>query len=410
MIRTSEAVWIVDYCRSPFSKAHPFKKEVDAYAELSAQDILAQLINHSLEKASYPSSSINELFVGCAFPVKEQWSFGARYPVMLSQLPYSCASKQVEQQCASGMAAVIEGAQAVLNGGADTVFCGGYEHMSHIPMGPTLFNEGVLTVPDSALVHKAHPDTQMDVAMNMGLTAEALAIEFDISREDMDHYSYRSNQRAAKAQRDGLFADTIVPIHDNNGVPLLDSDVNIRAESTVEKLQTLRPAFSEGGRVTAGNSSPLTSGAALLTLMSDQACKDHDVDPVMKVVTACSVGVDPERMGYGVISAIEKLLTIAKLDTDSIDLWEINEAFAVVPLMAIKHFSLDENCVNIYGGAIAIGHPLGASGTRIIGQLAQMLMTMDKQYGVAALCVGGGQGVAMLLENTRVNLKELHDL
>ena len=400
MIRTSEAVWVVDYCRSAFSKAHPFKKEVDAYADISAQDMLAQLINHTLNKAPYPDSSVDELLVGCAFPVKEQWSFGARYPVMLSQLPYSCASKQVEQQCASGMAAVIEGAQAVLNGGADTVLCGGYEHMSHIPMGPTLFNEGVLTVPESDLIHKAHPDTQMDVAMNMGLTAEAVAVAFDISRDDMDHYAVRSHQRAAQARSEGVFTDSIVSIHDHNGVLLLESDVNIRAESTIEKLQTLRPAFSEEGRVTAGNSSPLTSGAALLTLMSDQACKDHGVDPVVKVVTACSVGVDPEQMGYGVIPAIEKLLRIAELDTESVDLWEVNEAFAVVPLMAIKHFELDDSCVNVYGGAIAIGHPLGASGTRIIGQLAQMMVSMDKHYGVAALCVGGGQGVAMLLENT----------
>ena len=401
MIRTSGSVWVVDYCRSAFSKAHPFKAEVDAYSSISAQDILAQLINHSLDRASNPNSAVDELVVGCAFPVKEQWSFGARYPVMLSQLPYSCASKQIEQQCASGMAAVIEGAQAVLNGGAGTVFCGGYEHMSHIPMGPTLFNEGVLTVPDTASVHKTHPDTQMDVAMNMGLTAEAVAVEFDISRAEMDQYAYRSHQRAAKAQNDGLLADSIVPIYGEGGALLLDSDVNIRAESTVEKLQTLRPAFSEDGRVTAGNSSPLTSGAALLTLMSDQACQDHGMEPVVKVVTACSVGVDPERMGYGVIPAIEKLLKIADLDKGNVDLWEINEAFAVVPLMAIKHFSLDENTVNVYGGAIAVGHPLGASGTRLVGQLADMLIRMEKRYGVAALCVGGGQGVAVLLENTR---------
>lgn len=408
MIRTSDSVWIVDYYRSAFSKAHPFKKEVDAYADISAQDILAQLINHTLDNGSYPSSSISELFIGCAFPVKEQWSFGARYPVMLSRLPYSCASRQVEQQCASGMAAVIEGTQAVMAGGSDTVFCGGYEHMSRIPMGPKLFDEGVLTVPEGSSVHKAHPDTTMDIAMNMGLTAEAVAVEFDISREEMDRYAYRSHQRAAQAQSEGLFADSIVPIFNNSGEPLLDSDVNIRAQSSIEKLQSLRPAFSDEGRVTAGNSSPLTSGAALLTLMSDQACRDHNLDPVVRILTACSVGVDPERMGYGVIPAIEKLLAIAKLDKHQVDLWEINEAFAVVPLIAIKHFVLDEHCVNVHGGAIAIGHPLGASGTRIVGQLSQLLTTMDKQYGVAALCVGGGQGVAMLLENTRASTPLAH--
>lgn len=401
MIRTSEDVWIVDFCRSAFSKAHPYKKEIDAYAELPAQDILAQLINHTLDNVPYESPSVSDLFVGCAFPVKEQWSFGARYPVMLSRLPYSCASRQVEQQCASGMAAVIEGAQAVLNGGSDTVFCGGYEHMSHIPMGPTLFNEGVLTVPDAALIQKSHPDTHMDTAMNMGLTAEKVATEFAIGREEMDRYAFHSHQRAAQAQREGKLAASIVPIVNNNGAPLLDVDVNIRAATSIEKLQSLRPVFSNDGRVTAGNSSPLTSGAALLTLMSDQACNNYNVDPIIRIVTACNVGVDPELMGYGVIPAIEKLLATAKLDVHSIDIWEINEAFAVVPLIAINHFNLNNNCVNVYGGAIAIGHPLGASGIRIVGQLAQMLTTMDKQYGVAVLCVGGGQGMAILLENTR---------
>ena len=403
MINTSQSVWIVDYQRSAFSKAHPFKSEVDAFSDLPALDLLAQLINSALDNATYPRDTIGELVLGCAFPVKDQWSFGGRYPVMQSKLTFSCAAKQIEQQCASGLAAIVEGAQAVMLGGSEAVMCGGYENMSRIPMGPSLFEEGVLTVPCDDVVHDNHPNTDMAVAMNMGLTAERLAEHFDVTRAQMDAYACRSHERAGKAQQDGFFKNAIVPIYNISGELLIDQDANVRPETTVEKLEALRPVFKETGVVSAGNSSPLTSGAALLTLMSDKACAEHAVDPLGRIVTACSIGVDPEMMGYGVIPAIEKLLSNAELDCSAIDLWEINEAFAVVPMAAIKHFSLDESRVNVFGGAIAIGHPLGASGVRLVGQLAEMLVHQQKRYGVAALCVGGGQGVAMLIENPRLH-------
>ncbi len=196
-----------------------------------------------MKNSNFPSEAVSDLFVGSAFAVKDQWSFGGRYPVMLSR----------------------------------------------IPMGPKLFDEGVLTVPGSDAVKQVHPDTDISIAMNMGLTAEAIAKEFDISRQDMDEYAYRSHQRTAKAQSDGSFAESIVSIHNGKRTSLLEVDANIRTDTSVEKLQTLRPVFSEKGRVGAGNSSPLTSGAALLTLMSDEAVEDYKVESVVRLVTACIV-------------------------------------------------------------------------------------------------------------------------
>lgn len=399
MIKTSESAWIVDYCRSAFSRAHPFKTEVDAYADLPAGEMLAQLINACLERGLYPTQTVDALITGCAFPVKDQWSFGGRYAVMQSALGYHCAAHQVEQQCASGLTAVAQGAQAVLHGGSRVVLCGGAENMTRIPMGPTLFEAGVLTVPDADSVHAHHPETDMAVAMNMGLTAEALAAEYDIGRAEMDGYALRSHQRAAQAREAGYGASDVVPMKNASGAALLEQDAHLRPESTLEGLAGLRSVFREDGLISAGNSSPLTSGAALVALASDAALNAHQLAPLARIVSVAQAGVAPELMGYGVVPAVQQLLQNAKLRTNDIDLWEINEAFSVVPLVAIAQLGLDIEQVNIEGGAIAIGHPLGASGARLVGQLARSLQRAQKRYGVAALCVGGGQGVAMLIEN-----------
>ncbi len=401
MIQSSDAVWVADYGRSPFSRAHPLRTEVDAYADVPGLTIISYLNNALVAKAGIAPDDIDSLHIGCAFPVKDQWSFGGRYGVMQSELGWRCAAVQLEQQCASGLSAVISGAQAILHGADSLALCGGYENMSRVPMGPSLFEQGVLTVPAAESVHAGHPDTDLDTAMHMGLTAEKLAHQKGVSRERMDAFACRSHQRAHAARQSAQWDDNLLPLTSAQGGLLLATDANIRPDTCVEKLSDLRPVFNEAGVISAGNSSPYASGAALVLLAGGKALKTHQLDPLARIVAATSVGLDPELMGYGVVPAVKKLLNLAKLTVDDIGLWEINEAFSVVPLAAIDALKLDPERVNPHGGAIALGHPLGATGARLVGQLARALARREERYGVATLCVGGGQGVALLLESAR---------
>lgn len=385
-------VYIVDYLRSAFSRAHPKKSGVDSFEDMRADEILVQLIDNLLNRETYQSTSVEELAIGCALPVKEQWNFGGRYPVLMSTLPDTCASRAIEQQCGSGLAAIRSGAMSIASGSANLVLAAGYEHMTRVPMGPTLFEQGILTVPKTDA-----NQYDMGIAMNMGLTAEKLADISGITRQQMDEFALGSHQKAAKAERDGFLAGERVAITLPDDKKT-NQDTCIREETQLSTLSELRSVFKEDGFISAGNSSPLTTGAGLMSLMSEEMINQTKATPLAKILGCVDVGVAPEVMGSSVVPAIEKLLQINSITTEDIDLWEINEAFSVVPLYAMQQLNIPAEKVNLCGGALALGHPLGATGIRLAGTLARLLQREQGRYGIASACIGGGQGIAMLIE------------
>lgn len=392
------SVYLAHYQRTAFSRAHPKKTEIDALADWPADRLLAGLIDHCLDVTDLDAQQVDDLTLGCALPVKEQWSFGGRYPLMQSRLGDQAASRMIDQQCGSSIAALRFGMMTIASGSADIAMAGGYEQMSRVPMGPALFSEGVLGVP--SIPQQAGKDYDMRVALNMGLTAERLALKANISRVQMDTFACESHRRASQAQQSGYFAEEIMPVRLLNG-DTFASDTNIRPDTNTERLAQLQPAFSETGPITAGNSSPLTSGAALGLLMSEAALNKTGATPLARLVACTDRGTRPELMGQGVVPAVQRLLQQHGLTAPDIDAWEINEAFSVVPLFAIRELGLDPEQVNINGGALALGHPLGATGIRLVGTLARTLSSRQGRYGIAAACIGGGQGIAMLLECIR---------
>jgi acetyl-CoA C-acetyltransferase len=391
-------VYVTHYQRTAFSRAHPKKKAVDALEDWRADQLFARLIDNCLDATGVTAAQVDDVSVGCALPVKEQWSFGGRYALWQSRLGDQAASRMIDQQCGSSLAALRFGMMAITCGAVEIALAGGYEQMTRVPMGPSLFQQGVLTVPDIPESNGKNYD--LNVALNMGLTAEGLAKKGDIGREAMDAFAYRSHQRAHQAQQAGFFVDEILPIS-QDGITFAE-DANIRPDTDLQKLAQLAPAFREDGIITAGNSSPFTSGASLLMLMSETAMKQTAAIPLARIVACADRGTQPELMGQGVVPAVERLLAQVGLKVADIDLWEINEAFSVVPLYAMQTLGLDEDRVNIHGGALALGHPLGATGARLVGTLARALAQQNGRYGVAAACIGGGQGIAVLLENPTI--------
>ncbi len=387
-------IYIVDYVRSAFTKAHPIK-DVDLFKNTRGDEILAELIKYSIKKNKFKETTIEDLTVGCALGVKEQWSFGGKYPAYLANLADACTTRMVDQQCGSGIAAIKIAMQNIVIGNVDVACAGGYEHMSRVPMGLSLFEQGVLTV-----IPTNNLDSRFDIntILNMGKTAEILANNSSITRLEMDIFALNSHKKSYKATKNNFFTDEILAIEQNS--KLVNEDANIRPQTTIEKLSDLKGAFSENGRVTAGNSSPLTTGAAMVILMPEEAISKNKVKKLAKIITIADIGTNPNLMGHGVIPAIKKTLNQANLSISDIDYWEINEAFSAVVLHAIKELNLDVKKVNINGGALAIGHPLGASGIRIVGTLARILKNKNAQYGLAVSYIGAWQGIAILIENT----------
>lgn len=395
-----KAAYLVDYGRSAFSRAHPRKPELDDWAETRGDALLAQVIDALLERSGLDPQAVEDLSVGCALPVKEQWSFGGRYPLWLSQRlgPHGrdCASRQIDQQCGSGLAALRSAVREIQAGAVEVAVAGGYENMSRVPMGPALFKEGVLTSP--AALQEA-PWLELEVALNMGITAERLAKAAGIARDEMDEFALESHRRAARADAERRFDSERLALANPAGT-VVERDANIRPDTSLERLSGLDPVFLTDGRITAGNSSPLTSGAAAMLVMSPDALERHGIRPIARIVAFADVGVAPERMGAGAAAAAEQALARAGLVASQIDAWEINEAFSAVPLHAIQTLGLDPDRVNVWGGALALGHPLGATGVRLTGTLARILAERGGRYGCATACIGGGQGIAVVLERT----------
>ncbi|MBP1357832.1 MAG: acetyl-CoA C-acetyltransferase [Sulfolobus sp.] len=391
-----EEVYIVDFLRSPFTRFSRKEPQMDAFYNIRPEELAGIVIGKLIEKNNLNPQDIDELITGCALQVGEQWSYGGRHEVFGAKLPYTIPSMSVDRQCASSISSVTIGAMEISTGMADIVIAGGVEKLSKVPM----YDNPHIEINSKFLTDPRYAEYDLIVGYVMGLTAEKLAEEAKITREEMDRFSFRSHQLAYKAMREGYFKDEIIPVEvEVEGKKVVVSqDQSVRSDTSIEKLSKLPPAFKPNGVITAGNSAPLNSGASYVLLMSKNALKKYGLTPLAKIKSFGYAGVPPDVMGKGPVPASRKALEKANLKVKDIDLWEINEAFAVVVLNAMKELGIEEERVNKRGGAIAIGHPLGATGARLVGTLARQLTIEGKDYGVATLCVGGGQGGSIVVE------------
>lgn len=389
-------VYVAGYLRVPFSRSRPAQPERDVYNSMRMDQALSLLIKKLLEKTAFKPEEIGDVITGCAFQTGENWLYGGRHPVLLAGLPVSVPAMAIDRACASSMNAAAEGAMEIMTGNSGVVLAGGMEHLTHVPIA----NNPALAPNTRLLTRPEYMRYQMNVGYSMGLTAEKLAEEEGMSRELMDEFSVNSHAKASKSVEEGWFKGELMEmkVEVAGEEKVVDVDQSIRKDTTLEQLAQLQPSFKSGGLITAGNSSPLNAGASMVVLASKEKLDEHGVKPLAKIVSMGWAGVDPSVMGKGPVPASKKALARAGLREDQVDLWEINEAFAVVVLYAIRELGLDPARVNVHGGGIAIGHPLGASGARLVGTLARQLHQTGKEYGVATLCVGGGQGFAILMQ------------
>ncbi len=389
-------VYVAGYLRVPFSRSRPSQPERDVYNSVRMDQALSLLIKGLMEKTTFRPEEIGDVITGCAFQTGENWLYGGRHPVLLAGLPVTVPAMAMDRACASSMNAAAEGAMEIMTGNSDVVLAGGMEHLTHIPIA----NNPALAPNTRLLTKPEYMRYQMSTGYSMGLTAEKLAEEAGMGREVMDQYSVESHAKASRSLDAGWFRKELLEMKVEVGGQevVIDSDQSIRKDTTMEQLSKLPPSFKSGGLITAGNSSPLNAGASMVVLASKEKIEEHGLKPLARIVSMGWAGVDPSVMGKGPVPASQKALAKARMSQDKVDIWEINEAFAVVVLYAMRELGLDPGRVNPHGGAIAIGHPLGASGARLVGTLARQLSETGKEYGVATLCVGGGQGFAILMQ------------
>jgi acetyl-CoA C-acetyltransferase len=394
-------VVIAGYLRTPFSRSKPTKPEVDWYRHLRADELLARLLPEALRRAGVDSRHIDDCIVGSALGIGEQWTYGGRLPVFLADLSESVPAKFVDQQCGSSMAALQTGYLEVAMGHADVVLVAGMEHMTRVPIGPTLYSSGMADLnprlsEDPALAH-----WDMATTMNMGMTAEKLFARTGLTREELDAWGVRSHQLASAALEQGFFADEILPVQapdGEGGTRTVTHDQCIRPGANPESMAQLSSPFVEGGAITAGNASPLNAGASCMLLMDRKQAEKRGIEPLAAVRSMGLSGVDPTVMGEAPGPAAQRALDAVGLEPGQIDYWEINEAFAVVVLHMIRTMGLDPERVNVMGGALALGHAMGATGVRLVGTLARILRRNNARWGCAAACIGGGQGTATVIE------------
>ena len=393
-----EEVYIVEYARTPFSRSRPKKPERDVFHQIRGDEPMAMVLEKLPEKAGVEKKDVGRILLGCAFPVSENWPYGGRMSTLLAKYPPETSASHVDMQCASSLATTAYAYLEIASGNEDMMISGGYEHMTRVPMGA----DNPHVTPNPKLITEEYKDYRMEIGFVMGLTAETLfEMAGYLTKEDLDRWSLRSHQLAAKALEEGYFKGEIIPVEApqaDGSVITVDSDQSIRPDTTLEKIASLPPAFKPGGVITAGNSSPLNAGASGLLLASKKKVQELGLEPIAKVIGYGTAAVPPYIMGAGPVPACRKALEKTGLKVSDIDYWEINEAFAVVPLYAIHELGIEPEKVNIHGGAIAIGHPLAASGARLIGTLARILHEKSGDYGIATACVGGGQGAAVVIE------------
>ncbi len=393
---------IVDYLRSPFSRSRPQQPERDKFNSLRMDHVAAMLIEKIIERTGVARNEIDEVIPASAFGVWEQWTYGGRSITMLANLPVEVPAVFVDRQCGSSMTALHFGAMEIMTGYSDLVFACGMEHMTHIPMAENQWIDPPMDLVEKEEYRKKY---EMDTGFVMGFTAERLfkegAEKYGITKEDMDEWSLRSHQFAAKAQEGGFFDGEIMPVtvtYPDGTKETIDKDLSVRPTTSLEKIQSLPPAFTSDGVITAGNSSPLNAGASCVMLASEDKAKSLGLPPLGTIKSVGWAAVPPAVMGKGPVPASKMALKHAGLSVKDIDVWEINEAFAIVTLWDMKELGINPEKVNLKGGAIAIGHPLGATGARLVGTISRILEVEGGRYGLATACCGGGQGVATIIE------------
>ena len=395
-------VVIAGYLRTAQSRSRPNDPPRDWFFKVRSDDLLAKLLPEVIKRTGIKPEEVEDFIVGSAIGVTEQWSYGGRFPLFLANLPQTIPAKFVDQQCGSAMAGIHIGFMEIAMGFADVVMVGGMEHMTRVAIGTLAKPDGPISPNLRLFTDPVYKHWDMMTTMNMGFTAEKLCAQAGFTKEDMDRWGVRSHQLAYKAQQEGFFKEEILPVEAEQGdgkTMVVAKDQAIRGDTTLEGMKDLKPAFKPDGWITAGNSSPLNAAATSMILMSKATAQRKGIKPLATIRSIGFAGVDPTIMGVGPVPASKKALNSAGLQVKNIDYWEINEAFAVVPLYCIKEMGIDPDRVNVMGGGLAIGHPLGATGVRLVGTLARILKAKGGRYGLANACVGGGQGVATIIEN-----------
>ncbi len=398
---TQEDAVILSAVRTPIGRYGGGLKDV------RPDDLAALAIREAVQRANIDASSIEDVVLGCANQAGEDNRNVARMALLLAGLPIQVGGQTVNRLCGSGLQAVNSAAQAIQTGAGDTFVAGGVESMTRAPF--------VLGKADSAFSRSMHlQDTTLGwrfinprlSAMHhppysMGETAENVAVRYEISRADQDAYALRSHQRAVAVQQSGRFAAEMIPVtipQKKREAIIVALDELPRSDTTLEKLAALKPVFRKDGSVTAGNSAGINDGAAALVLMAASRAQKLGLRPRARIVATAVAGVDPAYMGLGPIPATRKVLQRAGLSIKDMDLVELNEAFAVQVLQCVRELEIDEEKLNVNGGAIALGHPLGASGARLVVTLLYELERRDGRYGLATMCIGVGQGIATIIE------------
>ncbi len=373
-------VVIADYVRSPFTFAS--KGEL---VKVRPDDLAAQVVKALVARSGVKAEDIEDLILGCAFPEGEQGFNVARLIGFLAGLPQSVAGTTVNRFCGSSMQSIHMAAGAIQMGAGEVFICAGVESMTRVPM------MGFNPMPNPAL-YQMLPAAYM----GMGETAENVAKKYELSRAEQDTFAEVSQRKAAEARAAGKLSDEIIAIDTGRG--LVEQDGCIRPETTTEGLSGLKPAFAQDGTVTAGTSSPLTDGASATLVCSEEYAAANGLKPLAAIKSIAVAGCAPEIMGIGPVAATRKALARAGLEAKDLDVIELNEAFASQSLACIRDLGLDAEKINLDGGAIALGHPLGATGARITGKAASLLQREGKQFALATQCIGGGQGIATILE------------
>ncbi len=379
---------VIDAIRTPIGRADGRE---GWFRDVRADELSAELITQLVQRTQVEPGRIEDVRWGCVQQQGEQGYDIARIAVLMAGLPIETGGVTINRNCASSLQAINDSAASIMAGCEDVQIAGGVEHMHHIPMtkdydpAPGLFRK------------------YSEAIMHMGLTAEYLASKYEIGRAEQDEFAMRSHQLAAQATQSGQFDNEIAPTWGRNELgqkTQITRDQCIRDDCSIEGLEKLAPAFNPaGGSVTAGNSSPINVGAAALLMMAEDTAKELGLTPIARIKAMAVAGVDPTEMGIGPVPAVNKALKRAGLTLDDIDCIEINEAFAVQVLSVLKLLDIDAERVNTRGGAIALGHPLGASGARISVTLLHRMKSTNARLGLATLCVGQGQGVATIFEN-----------
>jgi 3-oxoadipyl-CoA thiolase len=376
----------------------PIGRYAGALSGVRPDDLAGIAIAAAVERSGVAPEAVEDVYFGCANQAGEDNRNVARMAALLAGLPQSVAGVTVNRLCASGLSSVVSACHAVIAGDAEVVVAGGVESMSRAPLvtakPEVAFPRGDRTLWDTTLGWR-FPNPRLEEMFpleSMGETGENVAERWNVSREDQDAFALRSQERWKAAHAAGRFEDEIVPVGE------LGIDEHPRPETNAAALEKLKPAFRDGGTVTAGNASGINDGAAALVVASEDKARDLDLEPLGAFVGSAVAGVDPRVMGIGPIPAVRKLLERSGIAAADLDLVELNEAFASQSLAVIRDLDLDEEKVNVNGGAIALGHPLGMSGARLVVSLLHELRRRDGRYGLATLCVGVGQGVAALFE------------